>query len=70
MKLEAIGPAEKDRELNVLHLEHFTYIPAPSGPKREGIEPSVHTWISDGGGRIVCLKQTEVGLYCCLCSRE
>ena len=23
-----------------------------------------------GGGRIVCLKQTEVGLYCCLSSRE
>ena len=23
-----------------------------------------------GGGRIVCLKQTGVGLYCCLCSRE
>ena len=23
-----------------------------------------------GGGRIVCLKQTGDGLYCCLCSRE
>ena len=22
------------------------------------------------GGRIVCLKQTGVGLYCCMCSRE
>ena len=22
-----------------------------------------------GGGRIVCLKQFEVGLYCCLCSK-
>ena len=36
-------------ELNVLHLEHVTYIPAPPGPKREGTDPSVHTWISEGG---------------------
>ena len=49
MKLEAIGPEEKDRELDVLHLEHVTYTPAPLGPKREGTDPSVHTWISDGG---------------------
>ena len=49
MKLEAIGPVEKDRELDVLHLEHVTYTPAPPGPKREGTDPSVHTWISDGG---------------------
>ena len=49
----------------------LTYTPAPPGPKREGTEPSVHTWISEGGvGRIVCLKQTGVGLYCCLCSQE
>ena len=41
MKLEAIGPTEKDKEFDVLHLEHT--------PKREGTEPSVHTWISDGG---------------------
>ena len=26
--------------------------------------------IRRGGGRIGCLKQTGVGLYCCLCSRE
>ena len=49
MKLEAIGPVEKDRELNVWHLEHEAYTPAPRGPKREGTEPSVHTWISEGG---------------------
>ena len=49
MKLEAIRPVEKDCELDVLHLEHVTYTPAPPGPKREGTEPSVHTWISDGG---------------------
>ena len=49
MKLEAIGPLEKDRELDVWHLEHVTYTPAPPGPKREGTDPSVHTWISEGG---------------------
>ena len=48
MKLEAIGPVEKDRELEVLHLEHATYTPAPLGPKRVGTDPSVHTWISEG----------------------
>ena len=47
MKLEAIGPKEKDKKLDVLHLEHVTYTPSPPGPKREGTEPSVHTWISD-----------------------
>ena len=49
MKLEAIGPVEKDRKLDVLHLEHVTYTQAPPGPKREGTDPSVHTWISEGG---------------------
>ena len=49
VKLEAIGTVEKDRELEVLHLEHVTYTPAPPGPKREGTDPSVHTWISEGG---------------------
>ena len=51
MKLEAIGPVEKERELDVWHLEHVTYTPAPLGPKREGTELSVHTisWISEGG---------------------
>ena len=49
MKLEAIGPEEKDKELDVLHFEHVTYTPAPPGPKREGTDPSVHTWISDWG---------------------
>ena len=33
----------------MLHLEHVTYTPAPPGPKREGKEPSVHTWLSEGG---------------------
>ena len=40
---------EKDRELDVLHLEHVTRTLAPPGPKREGTDPSVHTWISEGG---------------------
>ena len=31
----------------MLHLEHVTYTPAPPGPKREGTELSVHTWISE-----------------------
>ena len=49
MKLEAIGSEEKDKEWDVLHLEHVAYTPAPPGPKREGTDPSVHTWISEGG---------------------
>ena len=49
MKLEAIGSEEKDKEFDVLHFEHVTYTPAPPGPKREGTDPSVNTWISDGG---------------------
>ena len=49
VKLVAIGPVEKDRELDVLHLEHVTYTPAPRGPKRKGTDPSVHIWISEGG---------------------
>ena len=48
VKLEAIGPVEKDRELDVWHLDHVTYTPAPPGPKREGIDPLVHTWMSEG----------------------
>ena len=47
MKLEAIGPAEKDKEFDVLHLEHT--LQRHPGPKREGTDPSVNTWISDGG---------------------
>ena len=49
VKREAIGPEEKDKELDVLHLEHVTYTPAPPGPKTEGTDPSVHTWILDWG---------------------
>ena len=40
---------EKDRELDVWLLEHVTYTPALPGPKREETDPSVHTWISEGG---------------------
>ena len=40
-----------------------------TGTKKGGTEPSVHTWMPKGGGRIVCLKQTVVGMYCYLCSR-
>ena len=46
VKLEAMGPVETDRELDVWHVE---YTPAPLGPKREGTDPSVHTWISEEG---------------------
>ena len=49
VKQEAIGPVEKDRELDVLHLEHVTYTPAPPGARRSGTDSSVHTWISEGG---------------------
>ena len=35
--------------MDVLHLEHVTYTPAPPGPKKKGTDPSVHTWISEGG---------------------
>ena len=49
MKLEAIGPEKKARELDVLLLKHVTYTPSPPGPKREGTDLSVHTWISEGG---------------------
>ena len=48
MKLEAIGPEENYNEWDVLHLEHVANTPAPPGPKREGTDPSVHTWISEG----------------------
>ena len=49
VKQEAIVPEERDRDLDVLHLEHVAYTPAPPGPKREGTDPSVQTWMSDGG---------------------
>ena len=41
VKLEAIGPVEKHSDV--------TFTPAPPGPKREGTEPSAHTWITEGG---------------------
>ena len=52
VKLQAIGPLEKDRELDVSHLEHVTYTPAPSGPKREGdrsISPYLDIRKGEGG---------------------
>ena len=33
----------------MLQLEQVTYTPAPPGPRREGTDSSVHTWISEGG---------------------
>ena len=60
---------DKNRELDVWHLEHVTYTPAPPGPKRGQIHQSILGY-QKGGERIVCLKPTGVGLYCCLCSRE
>ena len=47
MKLEAFGPAKKDKEFDVLHLEHT--LQRHRDQKREGTDPSVNTWISDGG---------------------
>ena len=58
MKLETIGPVEKDKELDVLHLEHLTYTPAPLGPKREETEPvqsrmkgETAKWVAVHGGK-------------------
>ena len=68
MKLEAIGPEEKNKEFDVLHLEHT--LQRHRDQKGRGTDPSVNTWISDGGGRIVRLKQFGVEMYCCLSSRE
>ena len=67
VKLEAIEPVEKGRELDVWHLEPVKYTPAPPGPKREGTDPSVHTRMSEGG-REDRLKQTAVELCYYLCS--
>ena len=39
--------AEKDKEFDVLHLEHT--LQRHRDQKREGTDPSVNTWISDGG---------------------
>ena len=47
MKLEAIGPAEKDKEFDVLHLEHT--LQRHRDQKGRGTDPSVNTWTSDGG---------------------
>ena len=47
MKLEAIGPEEKDKEFDVLHLEHT--LQRHRDQKGRGTDPSVNTWISDGG---------------------
>ena len=38
---------KKDKEFDVFAFGAYT--PAPPGPKREGTDPSVNTWISDGG---------------------
>ena len=47
MKLEAIGSAENDKGIRCVAFGAYT--PASPGPKREGTDPSVNTWISDGG---------------------
>ena len=67
-ELEAIGQAKKDKEFDVLHLEHT--LQRHRDQKGEGTDPSVNNWISDGGRRIVRLKQFGVEMYCCLSSRE
>ena len=64
VKLEAIGPAEKDKEFDVLHLKNT--FPVPPGPKKKGTNPSVILGYQTGGGRIVRLKQFGVERYCCL----
>ena len=55
----------------------FTYTPAPPGPKREGTDPSVHTWISDGGREdslleadwsravLLLVQISSAGMFCC-----
>ena len=37
MKLEAIGPSKKEKESEVVDLEHIAYTPAPPVPKIEGL---------------------------------
>ena len=52
VKLEAIGPVEKDRKLDVLHLEHVTYTPALPGPKREGTDSCTSVLPPHRGGAV------------------
>ena len=68
VKLEAIGPAKKDKEFDVLHLEH-TLQRHRDQKGRGQIRPSILGY-QTGGGRIVRLKQFGVEMYCCLSSRE
>ena len=68
MKLEAIGPAEKDKEVDVLHLEHT--LQRHRDQKGRGQIPSVNTWISDRGREDSPLEAIGVEMYCCLSSRE
>ena len=68
VKLEAIGPAEKDKELHVLHLEH-TLQRHRDQKGRGQIRQSILGY-QTGGGRIVRLKQFGVEMYCCLSSPE
>ena len=37
MKLVAIGPSKKEKESEVVDLEHIAYTPAPPVPKIEGL---------------------------------
>ena len=60
--------AKKDKEFDVLHLEHT--LQRHRDQKRRGqIRPSILGY-QTGGGRIVRLKQFGVEMYCCLSSRE
>ena len=60
--------AEKDKEFDVLHLEH-TLQRHRDQKGRGQIRQSILGY-QTGGGRIVRLKQFGVEMYCCLSSRE
>ena len=68
VKLEAIGPEEKDKEFDVLHLEHTLQRHRDQKGKGQ-IRQSILGY-QTGGGRIVRLKQFGVEMYCCLSSWE
>ena len=67
-EVEAIGPAEKDKEFDVLHLEH-TLQRHRDQKGRGQIRQSILGY-QTGRGRIVRLKQFGVEMYCCLSSWE
>ena len=68
MRLKAIGPAEKDKEFDVFHLEHT--LQRHRDQKGTGqIRQSVFGY-QTGGREDSPLKQFGVEMYCCLSNRE